>query len=47
MRHVADRVLVLNRGRLVAQGPVEEVLSRPAHEYTRSLLAAVPEPLAA
>jgi peptide/nickel transport system ATP-binding protein len=47
VRHVADRVLVLNRGRLVEQGPVEEVLSRPAHEYTRSLLAAVPEPLAA
>jgi peptide/nickel transport system ATP-binding protein len=47
VRHVADRVLVLNRGRLVEQGSVEEVLSRPAHDYTRSLLAAVPEPLAA
>ncbi|WP_304308236.1 ABC transporter ATP-binding protein [Pseudacidovorax intermedius] len=45
VRHVADRVVVLDQGRVVEQGPVDEVLARPAHAYTRSLLAAVPPAL--
>ncbi|WP_294370906.1 ABC transporter ATP-binding protein [Pseudacidovorax sp.] len=47
VRHVADRVVVLDQGRVVEQGPVAEVLTQPAHAYTRSLLAAVPPPLVA
>ena len=39
---MADQVLVLNKGRLVEHGPVEQVLTDPKHGYTRSLLAAVP-----
>jgi peptide/nickel transport system ATP-binding protein len=31
------------RGEIVESGPVEDVLVRPAHAYTRRLLAAVPE----
>ncbi|GAA2669166.1 MULTISPECIES: ABC transporter ATP-binding protein [Actinosynnema] len=38
---IADRVVVMLDGRFVEQGPVEEVLLRPRHEYTRALLAAV------
>ena len=40
----ASAVAVLYLGRLVELGPVSEVLERPAHPYTRALLAAVPEP---
>jgi len=39
---IADRVAVLQQGELVEQGPADEILSRPRHEYTRRLLAAVP-----
>ncbi|QIE56172.1 ABC transporter ATP-binding protein [Pikeienuella piscinae] len=39
---IADRVAVLRRGELVEQGPAEEILNRPRHEYTRALIAAVP-----
>ncbi len=42
---VADRVAVLQRGVLVEQGAAGDVLNRPAHPYTRALVAAVP-PLA-
>ena len=39
---VADRVAVMRAGQIVETGRVREVLTRPQHEYTRSLLAAVP-----
>uniref|UniRef100_A0AAU3GRR8 ABC transporter ATP-binding protein n=1 Tax=Streptomyces sp. NBC_01401 TaxID=2903854 RepID=A0AAU3GRR8_9ACTN len=38
----ADRVAVMYRGEIVETGPVEDVLLRPVHDYTRRLLAAVP-----
>ena len=40
--NIADRVAVMYQGELVEVGPVDEVLSEPKHEYTRSLLAALP-----
>lgn len=41
-RHIATRVAVLNKGVIVDEGPVDEVLENPQHEYTKSLLANIP-----
>ena len=42
VRHLADRVLVLYRGKIVESGATEAVFSRPHHPYTEVLLSAVP-----
>ncbi|MBO7721816.1 MAG: ABC transporter ATP-binding protein [Kiritimatiellae bacterium] len=42
VQHIADRIIVMNRGRLVESGTCEEVLGSPREEYTRYLMAAVP-----
>jgi len=39
---MADRVVVMYRGRKVEEGPVAQIFETPGHEYTRALLAAVP-----
>jgi peptide/nickel transport system ATP-binding protein len=42
VRYIADRVLVMNAGRIVERGAHDEIWSAPAHPYTRSLIASVP-----
>ena len=42
VRLIADDVAVMQRGRIVEQGPAREVLERPASPYARDLLAAWP-----
>jgi peptide/nickel transport system ATP-binding protein len=42
VRQIADHVAVMHRGRIVESGATTDVLERPQHEYTRSLIAAVP-----
>jgi peptide/nickel transport system ATP-binding protein len=44
VRLLCDRVLVMHAGRIVEQGPTEEVLFAPQAQYTRDLLAAIPSP---
>jgi microcin C transport system ATP-binding protein len=44
VRRIADVVCVMNGGRIVEQGPVEQVFTAPKHPYTRALLAAEPKP---
>lgn len=39
----ADEVIVMFRGEIVEQGPVEEVLSNPQHAYTKALIACIPK----
>lgn len=42
VHHVADRVLVMHRGRVVEEGTADEVFDNPRDEYTQTLLQAVP-----
>jgi peptide/nickel transport system ATP-binding protein len=42
--YIADRILVMCRGRIVETAPNEQLFKQPAHPYTRALLAAVPHP---
>jgi peptide/nickel transport system ATP-binding protein len=45
VRSLADDVAVMYGGRIVEQGPVDEVFTNPMHPYTRGLLEAVPRAL--
>jgi peptide/nickel transport system ATP-binding protein len=40
-RYLADRIMVLYRGRIVEDGPSRAIVSAPAHPYTRALLASI------
>jgi peptide/nickel transport system ATP-binding protein len=41
--YLSDTAVILHRGQVVETGPAERVFARPAHPYTRSLLASVPQ----
>jgi peptide/nickel transport system ATP-binding protein len=43
IRAIADRVYVMQRGRIVEEGPTESVFASPRHAYTQALLAATPK----
>jgi peptide/nickel transport system ATP-binding protein len=42
VRSIADRLYVMQRGRIVEQGPTEEIFGSPRHPYTEALIAATP-----
>jgi len=44
VRLLCDRVIVMQAGRIVEQGPTEQILVSPQAQYTRDLLAAIPHP---
>ncbi|WP_176041574.1 ABC transporter ATP-binding protein [Burkholderia stabilis] len=43
VRHFAERVAVMERGRLVESGPVERIFAEPEHPYTQRLLSSRPQ----
>lgn len=43
VRYCSDRIAVMRRGEIVELGETEQIVSAPANDYTRSLLAATPE----
>ena len=44
VKHLADTLVVMYKGSVVEAGDAADVFARPEHEYTRQLLAAVPQP---
>ena len=44
MRVITDRVAVIHLGRIVEEGPTNEVFDNPQHAYTQALVNAVPKP---
>jgi oligopeptide transport system ATP-binding protein len=44
VRHISDRIAVMNKGKIVEQGSADQVCEQPKDAYTKKLLAAVPIP---
>jgi peptide/nickel transport system ATP-binding protein len=42
VRHLCQQIAVMYLGRIVEQGPSEEIFRKPRHPYTRTLIAAIP-----
>jgi oligopeptide/dipeptide ABC transporter ATP-binding protein len=42
VKHLSDRIAVMYRGKIIEMGPALDVMERPQHDYTRTLLSAIP-----
>ena len=43
-KHFADKIVILNSGKIMEKGVIDEVLKNPQNKYTKSLIAAISEP---
>ena len=44
VRHISDKVAVMNQGRIVEMNETNAVFDDPQHDYTKALLASIPIP---
>ncbi|HAR3961627.1 TPA: ATP-binding cassette domain-containing protein [Staphylococcus aureus] len=44
VKYISDRIAVMHFGKIVEIGPTEEIYQNPLHDYTKSLLSAIPQP---
>jgi len=42
VRYISDRILVMNKGKIVEEGPADDIYFSPKNEYTQKLIAAIP-----
>jgi len=42
VRYISDRIMVMHKGKIVEQGPADEVYYHPKNEYTKNLIASIP-----
>lgn len=42
VRYISDRIMVMHRGKIVEQGPADEVYYHPKNEYTKNLIDSIP-----
>ena len=43
-KYFADKIIILNAGKIVEFGNINNVLTKPVHQYTKSLIEAISEP---
>ena len=43
-KYFADKIIILNAGKIIEYGDINDVLTKPVHQYTKSLIEAISEP---
>ena len=43
VHYISDRILVMNKGKIVEEGTADEIMNHPKEEYTRLLIEAIPK----
>ena len=44
VKYISDRIAVMHFGKIVEIGPADDIYNYPLHDYTKSLLSAIPQP---
>lgn len=44
VKYISDRIAVMHWGKILELGPAEEIYNNPIHDYTKSLISAIPTP---